>query len=470
MVVVNNFLVLGLIVSHIVSVCALNNGLALTPPMGWMAWERFRCNVDCKNDPENCISEKLIKEMTDHIESDGFKEAGYEYVCIDDCWSEMRRNRHERLVANMTRFPSGMRKLADYIHSKGLKFGLYADYGTKTCEGYPGSIRHVWRDAITFAEWGVDYLKLDGCYATPLAMDEGYPTFSWALNRTGRPILFSCSWPAYQVYAKMKPDYEIIGKYCNIWRNYGDIQDSWSSLVNIIDWFGDNQNTLIQHSKPGQWNDPDQLIIGNFGLSFEQARAQFAIWAILAAPLMMSNDLRKLDKKFKEILLNTEVIAVNQDSLGRQGRRVFQNKKANIEVWRRYLSDGGVAVVLLSKREDMPVYIEAPFWRIGVRSIRAHVRDLFEKRDLGTYERSFITKVNPSGVVMVKIVECCDSYHSDKNAKNDIAESKPEENITTQQIESKPADNTTTEENPSSPNANRRRSFIQYRDRFFSKP
>ncbi|KAK3733255.1 hypothetical protein QZH41_011098, partial [Actinostola sp. cb2023] len=436
-------LVLVLLSQIIIGLNALDNGLARKPPMGWMAWERFRCNVDCGNDPEHCISEELFKEMADRLASDGFKEAGYEYICIDDCWSAMNRTDDGKLVADVNRFPSGIKKLADYVSILANVCCIYVDYGTKTCAGYPGSINHVYKDAETFADWGVDYLKLDGCYASPLAMDEGYPLFSWALNRTGRAIMFSCSWPAYQVFAKIEPDYRAIGKFCNLWRNYGDIQDSWTSLEDIVDWYGDNQYTLIKAASPGQWNDPDQLIIGNFGLSYEQSRAQFAIWAILAAvgiyssleptfllvsfsvltkrnvgsgdetvPLMMSNDLRDLDKKFKDILLNKEIIAVNQDPLGRQGRRVLQNKKANTEVWRRYLSDGGVAVVLLSKREDMPVYIEVPFWRIGVRSIRARARDLFAQQDLGIYERSFLAKVNPSGVVMVKITSCCEEHVS----------------------------------------------------------
>ncbi|XP_048583695.1 alpha-N-acetylgalactosaminidase-like isoform X2 [Nematostella vectensis] len=360
-----------------------------------------------RNDPENCISENLLKEMADRIASDGFREAGYEYVCIDDCWSSMNRTADKRLERDITRFPNTIKKLADYIHSKGLKFGLYADYGTKTCAGYPGSINHVIRDAETMAEWGVDYLKLDGCYADPAAMDQGYPLFTRALNITGRRIMFSCSWPAYQVYRKIEPNYELIGKYCNLWRNYGDIQDSWRSLLSIIDWYGDNQDKLIPAAGPGHWNDPDMLIIGNFGLSYEQAKTQMAIWAILAAPLFMSNDLRNLDPKFKEILINREIISVNQDPIGRQGRRIYKNNKTGLEIWRRYLADGSVAIVMMSRREDMPVFVTAPFWKVGITSVKAHVRDLFAQRNLGVYTRKFTAKVNPSGVVMVRLRPCC---------------------------------------------------------------
>ncbi|XP_046860620.1 alpha-N-acetylgalactosaminidase-like isoform X2 [Xenia sp. Carnegie-2017] len=300
----------------------LDNGLSLTPPMGWMAWERFRCNTDCKNFPDTCISEKLFMNMADRMAEDGFRDAGYEFISIDDCWMEKTRDSKGRLQADKERFPSGIKALADYIHSKKLKLGIYADYGTHTCAGYPGSIDNMVLDAQTFANWTVDYLKFDGCYSDPKTMSSGYPKMTKALNATKRPIVFSCSWPAYW---NPKPDYMVVAKYCNLWRNYNDIQDSWDSVVDIIDYYAANQEELIKAAGPGHWNDPDELIIGDFSLSFEQSKSQFAIWSIMASPLIMSNDLRSLTPRFRDILLNKEVIAVNQDKLGVQGKRVFKD-------------------------------------------------------------------------------------------------------------------------------------------------
>ncbi|CAH3109766.1 unnamed protein product [Porites lobata] len=398
------FGLLALLISFwqsLVFVETLDNGLAKTPPMGWMDWERFRCNIDCTNDPENCISERLIMEMADRMAEDGFKDAGYEYVSIDDCWASHNRTSDGQLQPDPERFPHGMKALGEYIHLKGLKFGIYADYGTKTCGGYPGSIDHIQQDMNTFAGWGVDYLKLDGCYADPKTMDTGYPMVTKALNNTGRPIVFSCSWPAYQVAAKITPNYTRIAEYCNLWRNYDDIQDSWQSVTGIVKWYGDHQDEMIPAAGPGHWNDPDMLIVGDFGLSYEESKAQFAIWAVMASPLIMSTDLRKIPLWAKEILLNSEVIAVNQDKLGKMGRRV---QTGSSEIWARPLADGSVAVVLFSHSDSTPVTIKATFKLIGLTAKQAVARDLFEHKDLGIYDTMFEAIVNPSGVVMVKLI------------------------------------------------------------------
>lgn len=388
---------------------ALDNGLALTPPMGWMAWERFRCNVDCESDPNDCISEKLFMEMADRIVTDGYKKLGYEFVCIDDCWMAKERSPDGQLQADAKRFPHGIKALADYIHSKGLKFGIYADFGSKTCEGYPGSIDYLRKDMELFASWGADYLKLDGCYARPAQMDVGYPQVTRFLNETGRKIVFSCSWPFYHVFEGLKPNYKEILKHCNLWRNYIDINDSWQVLNNIVDYYAANQKELIAVAGPGHWNDPDQLLLGNFGLSFEQSRSQFALWAILASPLFMSNDLRNIESWAREILQNQEIIAVNQDKLGIQGKRVFRGTRKDgkfkqfTEVWTRHLSNGSIAVVLFNRRYDQPVKIEAPFELVGVPTPTAKVRDLFAHKDLGNFNGTFKARVNPSGVVMVTL-------------------------------------------------------------------
>ena len=198
-------------------IAALENGLARTPPMGWMSWERFRCNTDCASDPENCISEKLFLNMAAAMKKHGLDKVGYEYIIIDDCWLDHKRDANGRLQPDATRFPSGIKSLAGKIHSMGLKFGIYEDYGNFTCGGYPGILGHLEEDAQTFADWDVDYIKVDGCYADTDDMNAGYPEFGRYLNATGRPIVYSCSWPDYQLAEGKRPDYGQIAQHCNLW-------------------------------------------------------------------------------------------------------------------------------------------------------------------------------------------------------------------------------------------------------------
>ncbi|XP_033631500.1 alpha-N-acetylgalactosaminidase-like isoform X4 [Asterias rubens] len=330
-----NMLAVALLMLCAVSTQALDNGLGRTPPMGWMTWERFRCNTDCKNDPYNCVSEKLVMQMADRMVEDGYKDAGYQYINIDDCWSNKQRDAQGRLQSDPVRFPSGIKALADYVHSRGLKFGIYGDYGTKTCGGYPGSLNHLELDAQTFASWGVDSLKLDGCYSNVSTMKTGYPEMTKYLNATGRPILFSCSWPDYERAFHIPINYTSVADNCNIWRNYNDIQDSWDSVTGIIKYYGDNQKTLVPVAGPGHFNDPDMLIIGNKGLNVNQSNAQMAMWAIFAAPLLMSNDLRNIQPVYRDILLNKEVIRINQDPAGKMGKKMLEF--GSVEVWLRPL-------------------------------------------------------------------------------------------------------------------------------------
>ncbi|XP_078003972.1 alpha-galactosidase A isoform X2 [Phascolarctos cinereus] len=250
-------LALVLTLVDVPGVTALDNGLALTPTMGWLHWERFTCNVDCVEDPENCISEQLFMQMADLMVSEGWKDVGYEYVCIDDCWLASKRDENGRLKADPKRFPSGIRHLANYVHSKGLKLGIYQDVGTLTCAGYPGSYGYYDIDAKTFADWGVDLLKFDGCNSKDLeSLVEGYKYMSFALNKTGRSILYSCEWPLY-MRPFQEPNYTEIRQYCNHWRNYGDIFDSWSSVKSILAWTASKQESLVPAAGPGGWNDPD---------------------------------------------------------------------------------------------------------------------------------------------------------------------------------------------------------------------
>ncbi|XP_025421570.1 alpha-N-acetylgalactosaminidase-like [Sipha flava] len=303
---------------------SLDNGLALTPPMGWLAWQRFRCITDCEMYPDECISEKLFMNVADLLVSEGYAEFGYKYVIVDDCWLATNRSNDGKLLADNKRFPSGIKALSDYVHSKGLKFGLYQNWGEKTCAGYPGVSGHEEQDAQQFAEWGVDYVKLDGCYSDIRDMEKGYAEFGKHLKNTGRPIVYSCSWPAYQEGKGMPINYTALVEHCNLWRNYGDIDDSWTSVMDIADYFALKQEFWAPFAGPGHWNDPDMLLIGNFGLTVDQSKAQMAIWAILAAPLLMSNQLSAVRPEFKEILLNKGIIDVNQDALGIQGKRVFR--------------------------------------------------------------------------------------------------------------------------------------------------
>ncbi|XP_035682064.1 alpha-N-acetylgalactosaminidase-like isoform X3 [Branchiostoma floridae] len=383
----------------------LDNGLARTPPMGWLAWERFRCNVDCVDDPYNCISEELFMQMADRLAEDGWKELGYNYLNIDDCWMSMDRDEQGNLYANKTRFPNGIKKLADYVHSKGLKLGIYLDFGTHTCGGYPGSIKYLQKDAETIAGWGIDMLKMDGCYANVSDMSWGYPDMEMYMNKTGRPILFSCSWPAYA--GGIKVDYSVLAKHCNAWRNYDDIQDSWDSVTHIIDWFGDNQDVLAPVAGPGHWNDPDMLIVGDYSLSYEESKAQMAMWAILAAPLFMSNDLRSISPEARSILMNKEVIRISQDSLGMQGRRVIKGED-KIEVWTReldvtFLPSYGIA--FLNRRADgEPYNYTLTLGDLKFQYMMGYaVEDVFTGHQYGHYDlyRELTVSIDPNGVVLL---------------------------------------------------------------------
>uniref|UniRef100_A0A3Q1H0Q1 Alpha-galactosidase n=1 Tax=Anabas testudineus TaxID=64144 RepID=A0A3Q1H0Q1_ANATE len=225
---------------------ALDNGLALTPTMGWLHWERFMCNINCDKDPDNCISEKLYMQMADVMVKEGWKDAGYEYVCIDDCWPSHDRDAKGRLQADPRRFPGGIKKLADYVHSKGLKLGIYGDVGKNTCAGYPGSLGYYEVDAQTFADWGVDLLKFDGCYMNWTLLGEGYVNMSKALNKTGKSILYSCEWPLYEwPYQKVSDEHkEYLFRYNSL--------PSQTGLPLI-------KTSSFPVAGPGGWNDPDMF-------------------------------------------------------------------------------------------------------------------------------------------------------------------------------------------------------------------
>jgi len=393
-----------MIISHITSliffvnvVSSLDNGVARTPPMGWLQWERFRCIIDCETYPNDCVSEKLFTDIANRLSEDGYLEAGYEYVNIDDCWAEHKRDKNMNMVADKKRFPRGIGALADFMHHKGLKMGIYTDFVTKTCGGYPGSIFHMQKDTEQFAKWGIDMVKVDGCYSCNSLMDEGYGAMGAYMNATGRPMLYSCSWPAY--IAKDKP-YKQLQPMCNIWRNWNDIQDSFDSMMSIANYMGDHQEEFAKYVGPGNFNDPDMLLIGDYSLSEGESQMQMAIWSIMAAPLFISADLRKMKQWQKDILLNKEVIAVNQDPLGLFGKRLL---KTSIEqIWMKVLVDGAYSVAIVSTRHDRPVYQTFSFVEYGIEG-PFMVRDLFQKKDLGTMATKVTVEVDPNSVRMLKL-------------------------------------------------------------------
>ncbi|KFP11347.1 Alpha-galactosidase A, partial [Egretta garzetta] len=365
-------------------------------------------------------SERLFVEMADVMAAEGWRDAGYEFICIDDCWMAPTRDEHGRLQADPKRFPSGILKLANYVHSKGLKLGIYSDVGNKTCAGFPGSYNHYDLDAQTFASWGVDLLKFDGCNSDTLELlAEGYRRMSLALNKTGRSIVYSCEWPFY-LRPFQQPNYTEIKQYCNHWRNFYDVYDSWSSIKSILDWTARHQDSIVKIAGPGGWNDPDmatllgvfvflsQLVIGNFGLSWDQAVTQMAMWTIMAAPLFMSNDLRHISPEAKWLLQNKEVIAINQDPLGKQGYRITKDK--NFELWERPLSGRAYAMAVLNQQEiggPQNFTFSLTFLGNGLACNPAcSIRQVLPaSRDWGVYSwlSSLSVEVNPTGTVLLKV-------------------------------------------------------------------
>jgi alpha-galactosidase len=361
---------------------AVGNGLARTPPMGWNSWNKFACNV----------SEHLIKEIADAMVATGMKKAGYQYVNIDDCW-QVSRDSAGNIVADPVRFPGGMKALADYVHAKGLKLGIYTDAGTMTCEKRPGSLDHELQDAKTYAAWGVDYVKIDWCHTEGLDPQRQYAKFRDALAQCGRPIVFSiCNWGRNQPWTWGPAT-------GNLWRTTGDIQDNWASVLKILD------NPSQQHAEaagPGGWNDPDMLEVGNGKMTDDEYRSHFSLWAIMAAPLIAGNDLRSMSQATKDILMNAEVIAIDQDAAGKQGTRI--RAEGGSEVWAKPLKQKGAVAVLLFNRGEAGADISAGWGEVGLPSGKAKVRDLWAHTDRGVYTDSFKANVPPHGVVMLKVV------------------------------------------------------------------
>jgi len=323
---------------------------------------------------------------------------------------EHSRDKDGTLIADKGRFPSGILALSRYMHERGVLLGIYEDYGTKTCGGYPGSYGYLEKDANTFAEWEVDYLKLDGCNVNVSEMPIGYPQMSQMLNKTGRPIMYSCSWPAYLIDQPDKVDYTFIGKFCNLWRNFDDVSPNWNSIQSIINYYDHNQDKLIPSAGPGRWHDPDMLVIGQTSVTPEQARTQMSIWSIWSAPLIMSNDLRLIAPVYRDILLNRLVIAIDQDPLGIMGRLVANTTNVGIYVKPVTPIDTAqdlysYAVVLFNRNTKLSATASVQLSEIGLTNPTGYfVQDLWSGQKLGLMKPSdwYLTSIPPTGVSMIK--------------------------------------------------------------------
>jgi alpha-galactosidase len=357
------------------------NGLAMTPPMGWNSWNKFRAQVEDKN----------VREMADAIVSSGMKDAGYIYINIDDTW-EAGRDAQGNILTN-EKFPD-MKALADYVHSKGLKLGIYSGPGRLTCAGYMASYGHEEQDAKTFAQWGIDYLKYDWCAASGVyTKDEHAPAYfkmGQALRASGRPI----------VYSLCQYGWLDVGEWGtkvggNLWRTTGDISDNWNSMSRIG---FDSQIGREKYAGPGHWNDPDMLEIGNGGMTDTEYRTHMSLWSILAAPLLAGNDIRSMTDATKAILMNKEVISVDQDKKGIQGTRV--RKDGDLEVWQKPLTQG-VAVGLFNRGAET-AKMTVKWSEVGITKSNPKVRDLWEHKDL-TAAKEYTVDVPSHGVVMLKV-------------------------------------------------------------------
>ncbi|XP_048234964.1 alpha-galactosidase 1 isoform X2 [Ricinus communis] len=352
-----------------------------TPPMGWNSWNHFHCE----------INETVVRETADALVLSGLARRGYKYVNIDDCWGAYDRDFKGNLVANRSTFPSGIKALADYVHSKGLKMGIYADSGYRTCSGrMPGSLGLEEKDAKTFASWGIDYLKYDNCYNDDTRPTIRYLAMSRALKKTKRPIFFSmCEW------GDMRP--ALWGaKLANSWRTTDDISDSWESMLKIADL----NEVYANYAKPGAWNDPDMLEVGNGGMKYSEYVVHFSIWAISKAPLLLGCDIRHMNYETMKIIGNEEVIAVNQDQLGVQARKV--RMEGEREIWAGPLS-GNRKVVLMVNRKTWGSPLTAHWDDIGFNSnnIVVQARDLWEHHTLEKpFQGNMTAYINPHSCKM----------------------------------------------------------------------
>jgi alpha-galactosidase len=373
--------------------------LARTPQMGWNSWNTFGCEVD----------ERMIRQMADALVASGMKDAGYEYVNIDDCWHGTR-DADGNIRPDPKTFPSGMKALADYVHARGLKLGIYSDAGNTTCAGRPGSRGHEYQDALTYARWGIDYVKYDWCDTKGINPAAAYTTMRDAIARSGRPMLFSiCEW------GDNKP-WEWAPETGHSWRTTGDIHPCWNCEHNHGSWSSlgvlpilDKQAGLRKYAGPGQWNDMDMLEVGN-GMSEEEDRAHFSLWAMLASPLIAGNDLRSMSEATRRILTHRPMIEIHQDRLGIQAMKWID--EGEVELYLKPLDDGQYALLLLNRGDTAHDYrLDWTFHSmkddISGRQIdfgrqRFAWRDVWQGGE-GSTEQPFAARLPAHGVVVLRL-------------------------------------------------------------------
>ncbi|MFJ8857556.1 glycoside hydrolase family 27 protein [Streptomyces sp. NPDC102451] len=363
---------------------ALENGLARTPPMGFNNWNTTGCGSQ--------FNEAMVKGIADTFVEKGLKAAGYEYVNLDDCWALPSRNAAGNLVPDPVRFPNGIKAVADYVHSKGLKFGLYSSAGTKTCadEGFPGGLGHEKQDAQQWASWGVDYLKYDNCNNTGADARTRYKTMGDALAATGRPILYSiCEWGSNSPW-NWAP---AIG---NAWRTTGDINDTWSKMLENTH---ENQ-PRAQYAKPGAWNDPDMLEVGNGGMTDTEYRTHFSLWAQMAAPLLIGSDIRTASEATLSILENRDVIAVDQDPLGKQGTVV--SSSGGLVVMTKQLANGDRSVTLTNESSSTAT-VSTTAAAVGLPGAASYKLSNLWSRAVSSTSGTISASVPAHGTVMYRV-------------------------------------------------------------------
>ncbi|MGB8258957.1 MAG: glycoside hydrolase family 27 protein [Terracidiphilus sp.] len=358
-----------------------SNGLAKTPPMGWNSWNLFAEKVD----------DQTVRTMADAMVSSGMKDAGYIYVNIDDTWEGVR-DAQGNLQSNH-KFPD-MKALADYVHSKGLKLGIYSSPGPRTCASYPASYGHEFQDAKTFAAWGIDYLKYDWCSAGSIykndALQPIYQKMGDALQSTGRPIVYSlCEYGMGDV-EKWGAD---VG--ANLWRTTGDIRDEWASMIDNIE----KQVKTAPSAGPGHWNDPDMLEIGNGHMTADEYRTHMSLWSLTAAPLLAGNDIRTMTAETKSILLNKEVIAIDQDPAGKQASPA---KKGDLETWIKPLADGSVAVGVVNHGAS-PADGTVNAADLNLDGAAKHARDLWSHKDVKFAKGVYTATIPSHGVLLLRV-------------------------------------------------------------------
>ncbi|MGW6010230.1 NPCBM/NEW2 domain-containing protein [Streptomyces sp. NPDC055210] len=367
---------------------APDDGLALTPPMGFNNWNSTHCRAE--------FDEAMVKGIADLFVDKGLKDAGYEYVNLDDCWALPTRDADGKLVPDPVRFPGGIKAVADYVHAKGLKLGIYTSAGTKTCNdaGFPGALGHEYSDARQFADWGVDYLKYDNCNNQGVDAKQRYTTMRDALKAasetTGRPIVYSiCEW------GENKP-WEWAADVGQLWRTTGDISDNWGSMLSIM-----KQNLpLAQYAGPGRWNDPDMLEVGNGGMTATEYRTHFSMWSVMAAPLLIGSDLRSASEETFGIIGNKEVIAVDQDPLGKQG--AVLSSEGGRWVVAKEMKDGSRAVALFNETGS-PQRVATSAQAVGLPEADAYtLRDLWQHKSYNT-AGTIAATVPAHGTVLVRV-------------------------------------------------------------------